>query len=237
MQRAPNGWGLNSLTAAFDAARENQFATFHNKPIAIDIVAIDRILWGLLEGHVDIRPMLPLNFFLRAHSCFRAAAACAFAGQVYEATVLQRATLEAAAYGLFIGDDVERGKLWFSRGDSKQAKENVRTEFGYGNLKRYFETHHATVAPAFVSLYETLIDFGAHPNEAGFSINQKLRRENRQKVFDTVYLHDDGLPLDFGLKNLGRVGLWTILAFRELYPQAYEARDFGTDVDAMVAMY
>jgi hypothetical protein len=217
MRQPPPNWGLNPLTAALDEARENQYATFHNKPIVRDVVAIDRTLWGLLVGHIDPRPMMPMNFLLRAHSSFRAAASCAMSGQVYETTVLQRAALESAAYGLFVGDDNERGARWLNRNTSNSAKERVRTEFGFGNLRRYFESKHPGVAEAFDTIYEMLIDFGAHPNEGGFSINTSLRKEGDLSIMDTIYLHEDGMPLDFGLRNLVHVGLWIIMTFRELY--------------------
>jgi hypothetical protein len=102
-------------------------------------------------------------------------------------------------------------------------------------MRRHFETDYPRVAPAFVSLYETLIDFGAHPNEAGFSISTTMRKEGGKQLIDTVYLHDDGLPLEFGLKNASRVGIWTALSYRELYPSPYAAAGVDDAVDELAA--
>jgi hypothetical protein len=216
-------------------ARENQFATFHNKASAkVDLVSIDKVLRKLVDGHLDPVPLMPMQFFLRSHSCFRAAAECAMSGQIYEATVLMRATLESAAYGLHVGSDEARAKLWFSRGDSKSAGERVRSDFSYGNLKRHFEADYPALASVFVYLYETLIDFGAHPNEAGFSISTAIRREGDKRLFDTIYLHDDNLALDFGLKNTARVAVWVALAYREVYPVLYEKCEVADVVQEMV---
>lgn len=234
----PSGWGLNSFTAAFDAARENQYATFHNKaPAKDDLVQIDWLLWRLLEGKIDPTPLQPMNFFLRSHSCFRAASACAMAGQVYEAVVLQRATLEAAAYGLHIGPNEQRTQLWFSRGNSAAAAERVRKEFSFGSLKRHFRQDFPDIASAFVSLYETLIDFGAHSNEPGLSISTNIRQEEGKRMFDTVYLHGDGLPLDFGLKNAARVGLWTMLAYQKVYPGQFDLAHVAEAVQEMTSRH
>lgn len=237
LKQPPTGWGLNPLTSSFDAARENQFATFFNKDVSKDLTSIDRLLWGLLIDHVNPRPLLPIDFLLRAHSTFRAAAACAMAGQVYESTVLSRSVLESAAYGLFVRDDDERSKLWFSRGDSEGAKGRVRTAFGFGNLRRDFESHFPALAAAFVSLYETLVDFGAHPNEPGFSINKRIHREEGARIIDTIYMHDDALPLDFGLRNLARVGLWSALVFAEVYPSDFAKRGLGAQLNQLAAKY
>lgn len=145
------------------------------------------------------------------------------AGQVYEATVLQRAVLEAAAYGLYIGDNLERGELWLRRSDSKSAKDRVRDAFSFGSLRRDFKSRHPGLEPAFSSLYDALVDFGAHPNEEGFSISTNIRKVEGGRSIDTVYLHDDDGPaLDFGMKNTARVGLWIILVFRAIYPALYD---------------
>ena len=151
---APRGWGLNSLTDSFNSMRTNQYATFDRKDASLDLVAIDRVLFELLEGNVDIRPMFPMNFLLRAHSCFRAACGCAMAGQVYEATVLQRAVLEAAAYGLYIDDDVDRATGWLRREESATSKDRVRKEFGFGSLHRDFKGRHPEMAAFFAMLYK-----------------------------------------------------------------------------------
>ena len=81
MNDTPPGWSLNSLTASSDDARKNQFATFYNKPAAKDLVTIDRLLRKLLDGHIGPTPNFPMQFLLRSHSCFRAAAACAMGGR------------------------------------------------------------------------------------------------------------------------------------------------------------
>lgn len=238
MNTAPPGWGLNSLTASFDNARDNQYATFHIKPMAnVDLTATDKVLRKLVDGQVDPSPLMPMQFFLRCHSCFRAASACAMAGQVYEATVLLRSTLESAAYGLYIGKDDERGVRWLKRMDSKSAKERVREEFGLGNLRRHFEKHHPEVAQPFATLYDVLVDFGGHPNEPGFSISTTIREEKGHRLVDTVYLHGDGFPLDFGLKNTVRVGLWGVLAFREIYGLPYEQAGVDELVQSMRQRY
>ncbi len=181
--------------------------------------------------------MFPMQFMLRSHSTFLAAGLCAMAGQAYESTVLQRSCLETAAYGLFIGCDHERAKTWLGRHDSKEATADVRNAFSFGKIKRHLEKAHADIAPQFEMLYESTIDFGAHPNERGFSSNIKVRREKERRVFDTIYLHEDGPQLDFALKGAGQVGLWSLLAFQKLYPARYDEMGVGGELTALKAIY
>lgn len=238
LSATPLGWGLNSLTDSFNSVRVNQYATFDRKDASLHLVTIDRVLFELLEGNVDISPMFPMNFLLRAHSCFRAACACAMAGQTYEATVLQRAVLETAAYGLYIGDDIDRATTWLKREESSASKDRVRKEFGFGSLNRDFKGRHAEMAASFESLYNRLVDFGAHPNEAGFSISTDIRQGVGQKIIDTVYLHDDeGVALDFGLKNTAQVGLWVVLVFKAVYPGLYADSEIAMVVDNLTGRY
>lgn len=110
--------------------------------------------------------------------------------------------------------------------------------FGFGSLKRDFQARHPDLATSFAELYEALVDFGGHPNEAGFLISTSIRQVDGTKNIDTVFLHDDdGMALDFGLKNTARVGLWTILVFRSIYPELYDAAGVSEIVDALIARH
>lgn len=152
--------------------------------------------------------------------------------------MLQRAVLEAAAYGLYIGDDIDRGIMWLRRDDSGTSRDKVRKAFGFGSLKHDFETRHPDLVKAFVELYDTLVDFGGHPNEAGFSISTNIREGAGEKIIDTVYLHDDsGIALNFGIKNTARVGLWIILVFRSIYPDLFAGAGASDAVDELLSRH
>jgi hypothetical protein len=58
----------------------------------------------------------------------------------------------------------------------------------------------------FGELYETTIDFGAHPNERGFSASALMEEKPGEKKFSQIYMHGDPLMLSLGIKNTARVG-------------------------------
>lgn len=163
---APEGWGDDSLTAYLEEYRGNQFATFVGKPREVaDLIALDGMFKRLLEGAVTPKPMIPMTFLLRAHSAYRSAAGAVMAGQLYEAQAMLRLCLEHASYGHYIGGDADLWKRWMARNESDKNKEAVRKEFSAGRVKRKLQSIDVNTGTAYETLYERLIDFGAHPNE------------------------------------------------------------------------
>jgi hypothetical protein len=216
--KPPTGWGKDPLTSYFDEFRGNQYGTFANKQAAVgDLIRIDGLFKRFLDGAINPRPLLPMGFLLRAHSAYRAGANAVMAGQLYEAQAMLRLCIEHGAYGFYIGADDERWKRWMTRNDSPAAKQAVRDEFSHGKIKKHIQAVSAKMGSQFETLYEMLIDFGAHPNEQGFSMSSAIRRVDGNVHFDTIYLHGDGVPLDLALKSLGQVGLWVLHIAQLIY--------------------
>lgn len=221
--RPPLGWGADGLTTYLDDCRRNQFATFNNKPDAVaDLVRIDALFVKFLDGAINPRPFMPMNFMLRAHSSFRVAAGSVLAGQVYEAQAQLRLCLEHGAYGFYIGDNKDRWQRWMNRSTSDEAKQAVRQEFSHTKVAKHIQAAATKLGDLFEHLYDRLIDFGAHPNELGFSSNSAVREDGENVHFDTIYLQGDGLPLDLALKTTGQVGLWVLHIMQLQYRERYD---------------
>jgi len=237
--RAPESWGDDSLTAYIEEFRGNQFATFVGKPAEVaDLITLDSILKKLLDGALDPKPLIPMTFLLRAHSAFRSAVGAVMAGQLYEAQALLRLCLEHAAYGHYIGGDVDLWERWMRRNENEKNKDAIRKEFSAGKVKRKLQAVDAKTGAAYETLYERLIDFGAHPNEKGFSMSSALRRQPNGDVhFDALYLHDDGLPLHLALKTTAQVGISVLRIGRIIYPQRFKDLELDTDVDTIMRRY
>lgn len=234
MQRkpVPRGWGDDPLTAYLDNYHDNQVATFANKQQQVaDLIRIDGLMLKLLHGAINPKPLIPMSFMLRAHAAYRAAAGAIMAGQLYEAQTVMRLCLEHAAYGFYIGGDEERWKRWMNRNDSVANKKVVRDEFQHGKIKGYIAGHAKKLGERFEKLYDRLIDFGAHPNEQGFSLNSAIRKDGGNVHFDTIYLQGDGLPLDLALKTLGQVGLWVLFVMQPIYKERYELLGIRAELD------
>ena len=234
-QPTPPGWGNDPLTRHLDDARGNQFATFANKRSeVIDLIAIDGMFRKLLEGAVNPRPFLPMGFLLRAHSAYLSTVGAVMAGQAYEAQALLRVCLEQSAYAHYIGDDKSRYELWMNRHDSPTAMKAVRDKFTHGKVSRHITDTDAKLGGIYKTLYDRTIDYGAHPNEMGASLSSKtVDMEDGGKQFLTIYLHGEGLLLDFGLKAAAQVGLCVLRIARLIYPTRMQAVGISHQLDDM----
>lgn len=235
---APEGWGDDTLTSYLEDYRNNQFATFVGKEAELgDLMAIDGMLTKLLLNARDPKPFVPMTFLLRSHSAYRAAAGAAMAGQLFEAQALLRLCLEHAAYGHYIGGDNALWERWMRRHDSEDHRKAVRKEFTAAKVEKKLQAADASLATAYKTLYERLIDFGAHPNEKGFSMSSNIRRENGDVHIEAIYLHSDGLPLDLALKTTAQVGIAVLRIGRIIYPSRFRDLGLDTDLDGIKRRY
>ncbi len=233
----PPGWAQDTLSSYMEEFRGNQWATFHNKREVADLIALDSLFEKLLKGAKDPKPMMPMTFLLRAHSAYRAAVSMVMGGQLYEAQAMLRLSLEHASYGFFIGDDQARWTRWMNRNDDEKSKEIVRKEFTHGAIKRALKAANAKIGGHFETLYERLIDFGAHPNEQGFSMSTKMQRSQNETHILSVYLHDDGVPLDFALKTTVQVAICVLQIAYLIYPTRMEFKGIRHDLDQITTRY
>jgi hypothetical protein len=234
----PPGWAQDTLSSYLEEFRGNQWATFHNKSQAMaDLIALDGLFEKLLKGAKDPKPMMPMTFLLRAHSAYRAAVGMVMGSQLYEAQAMLRLSLEHASYGFFIGDDQARWTRWMNRNDDEKSKELVRKEFTHGAIKRALKAANAKIGGHLEVLYERLIDFGAHPNEQGFSMSTKMHRSQNETHILSVYLHDDGVPLDFALKTTAQVAICVLQIAYLIYPTRMEFKGIRHDLDQITTRY
>ena len=61
--------------------------------------------------------------------------------------------------------------------------------------------------------------------------------EDGGKQFLTIYLHGEGLLLDYGLKAAGQVGLWVLRIARVIYPTRVQAVGIQYQLDDMCKRY
>lgn len=226
-QLTPPGWGTDTLTQYFDTFRGNQLATFANKRSEVmDLTAIDTMFRKLVEGAVNPRPLLPIGFLQRAHSAYLSACSAVMGGQLLEAQALLRASLEQAGYGHYIGGDQERWKRWMDRHEprTKTQQDKWRDEFTQGKVARGITAADAEVGRSYNELYDRTIDYGAHPNQLGDSMGSALEDTgDGGKRFVTIYLHEDGLMLDFALRTTAQVGLCVLRIAQLIYPLRMQA--------------
>ncbi|WP_040618129.1 hypothetical protein [Roseovarius nubinhibens] len=232
-------WAKDHLTCYLKTSYNNQVATFANfRDQARDVVEIDRIFFKLLSDVVDPKPLYPYDFLTRGHSAFMAASGATMAGQIFEAQCQLRLCLENAAYAFHILDNRDLWEKWMARHDSKRCLENVRKEFSFGNVSRSIKEVRPEIAGAFVELYDRCIDFGAHPNERGFTSNRKIvDQEDGSKRFLNTYLNCAEDMMQFGLRTLCQVGLISFAIAREIYPEWVARKGLNSSFEEMAKRY
>lgn len=223
----PPGWGTDKLTQYLDAFRGNQLATFANKRSeVIDLTTIDTMFRKLTEGALNPHPLLPMGFLQRAHSAYLSACGAVMAGQIHEAQALLRVSLEQAGYGHYIGDDQERWTRWMDRHEprTKSQQKKWREEFTHGNVAKGIAAADPAIGRFYNQLYDRTIEYGAHPNQLGDSMGSALEQsEDGDTRFVTIYLHEDGLMMDFALRSTAQVGLCVLRIAQLIYPLRMQA--------------
>lgn len=218
----PPNWGSDDITKYIDACRQNQYATFANKNSVTLLKRVDKCFRKVLDKPINPRPFFPIQFLHRAHSSFLAACGLAMAGQTFEVNALLRLSLESAAYGFYINNDQSRAKLWLSRHDGVADMKKVLKEFHNTKIREHIVSNAPKLAAIFYTLYERAIDYGAHPNERGFSSSTTITEKGDHTEFLQIYLQEDGIQLDLALKTTAQVGVWALSIFQLIYPAKWE---------------
>ena len=219
----PPGWAADSLTEFIETAHRNRFATFHNKKDwSKRLVNLDSCFMQIAKDWLNPRhPLTPL-FFLRCHSAYRAACEHAMAGQVTDTYPQIRTCLEYAGYALHIHKNPELAEMWLRRHDDETAKGAVRNEFKVSNVRATIEKANRRTGKVFDELYEQAIDFGGHPNERSITGSLKITDLGDRKLFESLYLHPNGLPLVHTLKTTAQTGVCALEILQAVFPERFE---------------
>jgi len=204
----PINWGKDKLSEFLDLSEKNQLATFANKREAFHLLSeIDDCIQTTIEHLIDCEPYVTVLMFLRSHASYRAACRIAMAGQFVESFPLCRLVLECGLYGFHIYKNDPAEKIWISRGNDSTSEREARKEFSYRNVLRTLQDEDSKLANVASTLYERAIDYGGHPNEAGFTASLQVLRHESSFEPKQVYLHGDSTQLELGLKTVAQCGL------------------------------
>ena len=218
----PPGWGDDKLSDFLGNVRLNQFGTFYRKKKEYyRLQEIDNCYSTAVENLSEPKTLLPALLLFRAHSAFRAGSATSMAGQGAETFVLLRSCLEYSGYALLIAKSPELGAIWLRRHRSSQALAQIRDKFGTGNVEKCIAAVDQVLGRVYRKLYQTTIDFGAHPNERGLTTNMAADTTHSQHVLLSIYLHEDGPELDHMLKLTAQTGLCSLHIFQNIFSERF----------------
>ena len=160
---------------------------------------------------------------LRAHSSFLSALRLAVSGQIPEAYMVLRGTLENSLYGFYISTRPELREIWLRRHDDAASMHAVRQEFRVGTIFERLALANAGIGDIAKALYESTIDSGAHPNERALMQVLNMERGAGQIRFEVRYLTKGEEPA-FGacLKITAQVGVCALDIFRLVFHERFQ---------------
>lgn len=190
----PASWGRDELTKFLGAAESNCIAFFAGNEEwvkalrLIDRTLIERAPDYFHEASVDQQPSARL--FMRAYGTYRGAIRLACSGQLFEATVLARSVVESSVYAWACAISEDHRAAWLNRSNDAASRKRSRRVFLWSELMKVLRSRHPRVADACETLYDGLIDDGAHPNVKGVMLSASAEPLSDGKVaLSTTFLH------------------------------------------------
>ena len=220
VDHSPPGWASDGLSKYLDTAQRNRYGTFFRKRAEyLQLATIDRLLLELVEDWTDPQHSLELFLFFRASGAFRVSCQNALAGQVTESFVSCRNCIELAGYAAIIFKEPDLARVWLDRHESEEAKRAVLKSFTVRAMRDAVSAVCEKTAAVMSDLYETSIDFGAHPNERAIGASAHVEEVGDNIKMMQIQLHGKGVQLDFALKHTARVGLLVCEVAANMFPE------------------
>lgn len=175
--------------------------------IVSKVKAIDDVFDTLIDNISTDEFLLQPFFLVRSHSLFRSSARIGLGGQLPDAYVLLRAVLENALYAWYLARHPDLNKVWLSRMDGGTQKKQMKKNFQFKPILTALSEEDKLIGEKISTLYDSLIDFGAHPNAFGVIGGTEILRSKKGLHINLQYLYGNGDFFKLFLKDLPRVGI------------------------------
>lgn len=190
----------------------------------VDVQAIDVVFLNFLSDWTDPECFGAAPLVIRAHSTFRAAAQLVLSGQIPEAFMLIRGSLECALYANHIDVTPRAFEAWIQRSESPDAKKRCMTEFSTRKVFTRLRERHGTLGETVKRLYERTIDFGAHPNQAAVTSSLEVREHDDGVSYEHAYVTRDIGLLRLGARSLCQAEIVVLDILLLVFPKHAEPR-------------
>lgn len=137
-----------------------------NGPIPLCVGKSEELCGNFLKSIDADNHFSALKLISYSYSAIRSSTALCLAGATPSVPSVLRGSIEASAYALLFQRQPKWARLWRSRHDNKKARDEFRNKSGPA-LKHQLSKESAQLHGRYKSLYDLLIDFGAHPNVLG----------------------------------------------------------------------
>jgi len=123
--------------------------------------------------------------------------------------------------GYFIFKHPELAELYFKRDENLQTKREMRRKFKNQAIINEFKADDKALGDAVETLYERVIDYGAHPNKKSLSsVLKKIDLEDSIR-FELSYSTNNPLVIRLGLKTATQVGIACLKIAEKVLPERF----------------
>jgi hypothetical protein len=234
-------WEKDSLSMFFANAAFNERASALNLPKVYGLLKQVHSTFNCVAAAIekdDREELLVPRFLLvRAHSAFLAAVRLAMSGQAFEAALVIRAAIEQTWYALHIARDprpLERSTIWLQRHHSPAALMSCKKEFTVKNVRATHVALDPATAGVLSQLYDTAIDFGAHPNEKGILASLRREETERAVTYQVGILHPEPLLMSATLKTAIEVAIGTFKVSQLIAPMQLKVLGLDLCIDQLI---
>lgn len=219
----PEHFGKDGLSNFLEMAQKNTYANFVSKTAEYQkLLDLDCAFRKIVENISQQDDAVYGLLMMRCHSSFLNAIRVLMSCAVVETHILLRSVLEAALYALHIDNDSSLFAVWIKRHDSSSALERCRSQFGYGRVIATLRTKNQSLAERVSYLYDTTIDFGAHPNEMAVTSHLNLDKTDKQVTIKANYLTGEAVALTHAFKVTLQVGIEALSIFEIMRQKRFE---------------
>ncbi|MFC1709351.1 hypothetical protein ACFL2J_04770 [Candidatus Omnitrophota bacterium] len=204
----PHNWGKDEITLFLEKTNEQSHATFVKlKGEFLKLIEIDELFTKAQECAQNSKEYFPALFILKSHSAFLGAVRLAIGTQAPESYMVARGILECILYGFNIYKNPSYAKIWLTRDENKKNKKNVSDKFAIRGILRLLCKTDTGLSESAQKVYETTIEYGAHPNEKSLSAVLKMKKSKDAVTFNVQYLTDNIMAIRLSLVTIARAGL------------------------------
>lgn len=237
----PPQWDDDPLSELFKMAEYNERVTSLNHPTVFELLKGVQRTFKEVQNAVehDSKPELLIPRFLiaRTISSFFAAIRLAMSGQIAEAFPILRQAIEQAWYALHIAKDPSapsRMEVWLNRNDDAEAKLKCKQEFTIANVRATHEALDPYTARHLQGLYESVIDYGAHPNQLGVLIGIAHSKGEKKIDYKVGIIYPETLSMMVTVRLAVAVAVGALKVFQRIFSERFEIMSIDNKIEGLV---
>jgi hypothetical protein len=226
--------GEDVLTRFLQVVNSNQIANLANFPEPYSLMRRVNDCFSTAGKHlINPEPVTTGILFLRSQYAYKTTVGMALAGQLVEAFVMMRSSLEYAGYALVMFADPTLEDVFFGRHVDDAGMKAQKQKFQIREIEAIISTFDKKLAEIFKKLYDRAIDMGGHPNPLAVCNAAQMESSGIR----TLALSKEEAPLLDAMKSTARVGLTALFIFQHIFKAKFELLGLRPELDSLRQVY